>query len=331
MEAARNRRAGITPMTILSVAFPSAPVGFDTAGGAEQVVAMLDRAIVRAGHRSIVQARQDSTVEGTLHTGTADQALRRFPIDLVHMHGVDFHRRLPRTSKPVLVTLHLPREFYPADMPQEPNLLYHCVSSSQRRTWSGLNLLPDIGNGVPVQQFTFRSSKRSLALALGRICPEKGFHLAIDAAKRAAIPLILAGQVFPYVEHERYYRREIAPRLDARRRFIGPLGFVRKRRWLAAARCLLIPSLVAETSSLAAMEALASGTAVIAFRSGALSEIVEHGRTGFLVDTSQEMADAIRHAHTIDPAACRRAAVQRFAADRMTRRYLELYEAILGP
>lgn len=316
-------------MTILSVAYPSAPVGFDTPGGAEQVVAMLDRAIVRAGHRSIVQARQDSTVEGILHTGTADQALSRFPIDVVHMHGVDFHRHLPRTSRPVLVTLHLPREFYPAEMPRLPNLLYHCVSSSQRRTWNGLNLLPDIENGVPVEEFAFRARKRTFALALGRICPEKGFHLAIEAAKRAATPLILAGQVFPYAEHERYFQEEIAPRLDTLRRFIGPLGLVRKRRWLAAARCLLIPSLVAETSSLAAMEALASGTAVIAFRAGALNEIVEQGRTGFLVDDVQEMAEAIRHARTIDPAVCRRASVERFAADRMTRRYLELYEAIL--
>lgn len=316
-------------MTILSVAYPYAPVGFDTAGGAEQVVAMLDRAIVRAGHRSIVSAHGGSTVEGVLHTGNVEEALARLPIDLVHMHGVDFHQYLPRTLRPVLVTLHLPREFYPAQMPQMPHLRYHCVSQSQRWTWGDLNLLPNIENGVPVEQFTFREEKRGFALSLGRICPEKGFHLAIEAANRASIPLVLAGRVFPYAEHERYFQAEIIPRLDISRRFIGPLVFAQKRRWLASARCLLIPSLVAETSSLVAMEALASGTPVIAFRSGALAEIVEHGKTGFVVNNAPEMADAIREVHRIDPVACRRTAMARFSAERMARRYLELYETLL--
>jgi hypothetical protein len=102
----------------------------------------------------------------------------------------------------------------------------------------------------------------------------------------------------------------------------------RKRRLLAAARCLVVPSLVAETSSLVAMEALASGTPVIAFRSGALPEIVEDGRTGFLVDGVAEMADAMRRASEIDPEACRRAARERFTAERMCGEYLALYERL---
>ena len=102
-------------------------------------------------------------------------------------------------------------------------------------------------------------------MALGRICPEKGYHIALDAAARAGVPMVLAGEVFRYPAHEQYFRDEIAPRLDASRRFIGPVGLHRKRRLLSEARCLLAPSLAPETSSLVAMEALACGTPVIAF------------------------------------------------------------------
>jgi glycosyltransferase involved in cell wall biosynthesis len=167
-------------------------------------------------------------------------------------------------------------------------------------------------------------------MMLGRICPEKGFHIALDAAVRARIPALLAGDVFRYEAHERYFRDEIVPRLDGLRRFIGPVGLARKRRLLAAARCLLVPSLAPETSSLVAMEALACGTPVIAFPSGALPDIVEHEKTGFLVHDAREMAHAIEAAGRLDPEVCRRTARARFALDTMTRRYVALYKQLVA-
>jgi glycosyltransferase involved in cell wall biosynthesis len=127
-----------------------------------------------------------------------------------------------------------------------------------------------------------------------------------------------------------YFEREIVPRLRSVHRFLGPLELDRKRRFLANARCLLAPSLAPETSSLVAMEALSSGTPVVAFRAGALAEIVEHGKTGFLVDDERCMAEAIHAASQIRSEDCRAAACQRFSALRMTNRYLQVYGELAG-
>jgi glycosyltransferase involved in cell wall biosynthesis len=140
--------------------------------------------------------------------------------------------------------------------------------------------------------------------------------------------VLLAGQVFPYDGHERYFREQIVPRLDRQRRFIGPLSFARKRRLLTAARCVLLPTLAPESSSLVAMEALACGTPVVAFPAGALPEIVEHGVTGFIVPDAEAMTDALGELDRIDPRECRAVAETRFGADRMHESYLALYREL---
>ncbi len=341
------------PLTVLSVAYPLAPVGRDTAGGAEQVLASLDRGLAAAGHRSIVVAREDSTVASELVPvpavrGPLDErakawaqeavraairgALAREPVDLVHLHGVDFPAYLPPPGPAVLVTLHLPPDFYPpqALRPARPDTWLVPVSRHQHgRCPPHPRLLAPIENGVPVEAFRPRARKLGFALSLGRICPEKGQHLAIEAARLADMPLVLAGEVYPYEAHERYFREEIRPRLDARRRFVGPAGFARKRRLLAAARCLLVTSLVHETSSLVAREALACGTPVVALDRGALREAVDHGETGFLVGDFAGMARAMREAGSLDARRCRAAAERRFGERAMVQRYLAVYRAVL--
>jgi CelD/BcsL family acetyltransferase involved in cellulose biosynthesis len=253
-------------------------------------------------------------------------------IDLVHLHGLDFYTYLPAENVPALATLHLPPEWYPSEIfrPLRPHTYLHCVSAAQQnRCPPDAQLLPPIPNGVAVDDFTTAPRKCEYVLSLGRICPEKGFHLAADAAKQAGVPLYIGGQVYPYDDHIRYFETELEPRINRDgHRFLGPLALERKRHFLAEAKCLLIPSLVAETSSLVAMEALAAGTPVIAFANGALPEIVEHGRTGFLVHSAEQMAQAIRRVGQIDPDECRRVAEARFSLDRMTSQYLAVYERI---
>lgn len=340
-------------LTVLSVAYPFAPVTADPAGGAEQVLAQLDRALVRAGHRSIVLACEGSAVAGELvtvpasgsviddeHRTTVHRAVRDAigrvreseRIDLVHLHGIDFASYLPADGR-TLVTLHLPLDWYdPAALASgRPDLWLLPVSESQaRRAPSEAQLLEPIANGVELDRYRPAASKDDYALMLGRVAPEKGFADALDAAKLADVPLVAAGPAFPYPEHRRYLEREVRPRLDARRRWVGAVAGEEKRRLLAEARCLLVPSTAPETSSLVAMEALASGTPVIAYRSGALPDIVEHGVTGFLVDDVRSMAAAIGEIGSIDPARCRATAEARFDARSTMFNYLDLYGRLLA-
>lgn len=345
-------------LTILNVAYPLAPVSADTAGGAEQVLLRIDEALVAAGHRSLVLAREDSNPAGDLlpvpridsvfddratsHARRSasqqiERALANYRIDIVHLHGLDFHTYLPPEGPTALVTLHMPPEWYPTEAlhPSRARTFLHCVSGNQQsRCPSGVSLLPPIPNGVPLEALRPSETKAPFALALGRICPEKGFHLAMEAARIAGVPLVLAGEVFSYEAHQAYFRDEIEPRLnDACRfacQFIGPVGIDRKRDLLAAARCLLVPSLAPETSSLVTMEALACGTPVIAFRSGALVEIVKDGVTGYLVNSVDEMASAISRIDTIDRHGCRVWAEQNCSLDRMVESYLKRYRQLAG-
>jgi glycosyltransferase involved in cell wall biosynthesis len=339
-------------LTVVSVAYPFATAGPEAVGGAEQVLAAIDAALVRSGHHSIVIAQNGSHTEGTLvpippHDGVVDHAaysavhrhvreaitrtLDRWPVDVFHFHGIDFDAYLPPEGAAALATLHLPVDWYrqTALQPARARTLLACVSESQRRTLGargdGVLVVP---NGVAIEERRACDRREPFALALGRVCPEKGYEHALDAARIAGCPLLLAGRVFPYDLHQRYFNEQIAPRLDEDRQFIGPVFGAAKRRLLERARCLLVPSVVAETSSLVAMEALASGTPVIAFLRGALAELIEDGVTGFLVATVAEMADAITRVDRLDRDACVATAHARFSEARMIDRYVSVFHAL---
>jgi glycosyltransferase involved in cell wall biosynthesis len=340
-------------LTIVSVAYPLTPVGPDAVGGSEQILTSLDAAIVKAGHRSLVVACEGSTTAGELiatpkwdgelsenarrwaqrqHRIAIEQTLRQNSVDIIHMHSLDWHQYLPAPGVPLLATLHLPANWYPefALRMQRVRTHLNCVSHSARSTTRASYLpIHVVENGVPIDRLSTKVRKRDYVLALGRVCPEKGLHIALSAAKRAGIPMMLAGEVYRYPTHVQYFETEIVPKLDKKRKFLGPVGLERKRRLMAGARCLLVPSQVPETSSLVAMEAMACGTPVIAYASGALPEVVEHGRTGFIVHDEREMAESIEAARNLDPEECRHVARTRFSAERMAKDYMDLYQRIV--
>lgn len=304
-------------LTILNVAYPYSPVGSDAVGGAEQILSQVDHAPIHAGHVSLVAASEDSQVAGRLfavpaldrevlegperrwYTAQLEAAIERalllYFVDLVHMHGLDFYKYTMPPAIPTLVTLHTPIEWYGVErsMATRERAQLCCVSESQRRSCpSELGDLPVVENGVSLDPWR-PVEKRNFAVVLGRICPEKNILAALQAGTRAHMPVVIGGRVFPYRDHQAYFDQELKPLLGnpasaVRHEFLGTVSSTERQELLARAKCLLHPTLAPETSSLVAMEALACGTPVIAYRSGALCEIVEHGVTGFLVDSVEE-------------------------------------------
>jgi glycosyltransferase involved in cell wall biosynthesis len=336
-------------LTILSVGYPLLPVGPDSGGGAEQILYLVERGLVQAGHRSVVVAAAGSNVSGELietpavtsamtqevrhaaqkaHLVAIDAVLGRYSIDLIHFHGLDFHTYVPSQRVPKLATLHLPVDWYPRCIFDSSGIHLNCVSQTQAASALPETKVPVVINGIHLSSYRPQDGHKDYLLWLGRICPEKAVDLALRVAHRVDMPMIVAGPIHSFREHEIYFADHVQPALDEKRRYVGPVGLDQKRALLAEARCLLIPSAVAETSSLVAMEAFASGTPVIAFRSGALPEIVDHGKTGFIVDSEDGMVEAVRRAGEISSTDCRRAAEVRFDSERMVRDYLDLYKAI---
>ena len=329
-------------MTVLSVAYPLFPVNADSGGGAEQILFLTERGLVAAGHRSVVVAARGSQVSGELiETQVADgeitdelrqwaqaehrraiaKALREQHVDLIHFYGLDFYEYLPECRIAKLATLHLPVAWYPQSIFELRDVTLNYVSYSQ----AAGRAEPVIPNGVDVERYAEQFTKQDYLLTLGRICPEKGTDVALRVAHRLDLPMVVAGPVHEFEFHRKFFREQVEPLLDEKRRYMGPVGLREKPELLGSACCLLIPSSAAETSSLVAMEAMSAGTAVVAFRSGALPEVVEDGVTGFLCDTEEGMIEAVNHVGEISREECRARVRAQFSSDRMTAEYLQLY------
>ncbi len=339
--------------TILNVAFPFAKVTEKTAGGAEQVLKVLDNAITESGNKSVVLAQRGSSVSGELieidsecliidelnkkeiykkYRLALTDIIRNKKIDLVHFHGLDYFEYIPSGHFSSLVTLHLPVNWYKDECFSIRGVNFNCVSHFQydnckKRIKGPLSF---IENGVNIPEKLPYRKDGKYTLSVGRICPEKGFHLAIEASRRVKVPFVLAGKVYPYKEHIDYFQKKIQSAIVSKDcLFVGEVGKTEKERLFKQAQCLLIPSLVDETSSLVAMEAMAFGVPVIAFRAGALNEIIRNGENGYLVDDEKEMAEAILEIDKIDSARCYSIAKEKYSVTRMTSQYLQLYEKII--
>lgn len=326
------------------------PTGY---GGIERVVDLLVRGMRARGHEVALFATGDSPAaqEGcwtepialrklgydtwscqmaeALHLSNAMGRHREF--DVMHNHvGPLGNAFAEACGARMLTTLHGP--FIPHNLRYFLGFAHHAyvsISDSQREGCRDLNYLGTIYNGIETASYRL-GAKQGYLLFLGRISPEKGTHLAIAAAREVGLPLILAGKVDPF--DAEYYAQEVEPHIDGERvRFIGEVAGLAKREVLEGAIALLHLVQWSEPFGLTMVEALASGTPVIAMRYGSIPEIVRHGRTGFIVDSVAGTVEAIARLESIDPRACRQDAVARFDAAGMVEAYLEAYARLVYP
>lgn len=349
-----NRR-----LRILYVAYPLLSVSDESVGGAEQVLWTLERQMTARGHGTVTAACDGSSVAGeVLVTGRAPAEPDTFEdraaeheaqvveyawreqragkqFDLIHDKSGHFWKHASAAPVPVLATLHLPRGFYREEWFEinSPNLSFNAVSEAQGRTFTHLSgMLGTVENGIDTERFAPGLAKSDFILWMGRICEEKGAHVAIEVAEQTGLPLVLAGDVYPFSYHQNYFAREIVPRLERAKvkiEFLQKPSFATKLQLLQRAKALIQPALVDETSSLVAMEAMACGTPVVAFRRGALPEVIADRETGFVVDTAEEMVETLGRVYQIDARACRDRAEKRYSARRMADDYEALYERVL--
>jgi glycosyltransferase involved in cell wall biosynthesis len=347
-------------LRVLYIAYPLLPVTEHSAGGAEQVLWTLERAVHGSGQTTVVAASEGSQISGELFvTGAAPEELDQIELraaeqtrrildwllsgavadfNIIHDMSGGFWQHAAHVDIPVLATLHLPRSLYTgvdfSNVPQQ--VAFNCVSQSQMNEFRDLpRLTRAVQNGIALDRFEstpLPQDAREYFLWLGRICEEKGTHTALDVAHAARAKLIIAGAVYPFLYHQKYFAREVIPRLKragSQAKYIERPAFAEKVDLLRNARALLITSDISETSSIVAMEAAACGTPVVALRRGALADVVADGITGILVNGAEEMIAALPRVHGIDPAKCREYAEQHYPAEQMTCSYNDLYRKLI--
>lgn len=328
-------------MRIAQISTPHIPTPPDGYGASELVAGLLVAGLVRRGHEVTLFAAAGSTAPATelrtfapphrlegfdhrevAHVAIALREARRF--DVIHNHCLAAGPALAGlVDRPCLTTLHYVHHLVRAF----PDHHYVAVSHSQRRLLPELNVVGVVHNAADLSAHTLRAVKSDYLLFLGRFHPNKGAHVAIDVAERLGERLIIAAPS-PPPDQVAYFEERIQPRLGGRIEWVGPVKGEVKDRLLGEARCVLMPVCWDEPFGLVYVEAMASGTPVVTFDRGAASEIVAHGKTGYVVGDVDEMVAAVPLAAEIDPEACRRHVEERFGVDRMVDGYLEVYRRL---
>ena len=298
------------------------------------------------------------------HLGLSLEQALSAGVDIVHNHSFlllsDAYRRYESVLRmPVLITLHGAitgdsslRECAIYRQRARPNVFFSCVGRRQAQLWGQhINISAVIHNGIFVDDYHLQRQKKDYLFSLGRIMWIKGQDIAVEVAERAGLKLILAGNIVEpdYFDQFRsrlrvmphigtapvtpsYLEEVIEPVLAYPEPavYIGQLDDTQKDVWFGYARSFLMPVRWDEPLGLVLLEAMACGTPVLAFNRGGIPEIVVDKKTGFLLDTVDEMVEAISKVGQIDPLECRRHVEQHFSSRAMALQYLKLYQELLS-
>ena len=348
MDSARPER-----LRIALVSPPMLPVPPPTYAGTERVVAALGETLVAHGHDVTLFAPGDSEFSGRL-VPTPEESLwsrdyrgdvssfinvtlakvwaQRDDFDVIHSHvetlGFLFARMCPT---PVVTTLHgrLDVSGIPDLLDEFNDIPLVAISDSQRRWHEDANWVATIHHGLPLELMPFREEAGDYLAFVGRITPEKGIGDVIELARRTGLPLKMAAKV--YDTHEQvHFDTVVKPAIeDGTVEFLGEVGPLERDPLYAGAKATIMLGAWPEPFGLVAIESLATGTPVIARRAGALTETIEHGVDGFLVDDLTEAELAVSMIDDLDRTRIRERAIERFSPERMTTEYEAVYAKLV--
>ncbi|HUZ93162.1 MAG TPA: glycosyltransferase family 4 protein [Candidatus Paceibacterota bacterium] len=325
-------------------------------GGTERVVSALTEELVRRGHDVTLFASGDSITAAKL-VPVIPRSLREAKPELAGMSGVDpaafanigncyaqqdkfdiihdheGHISLPTANiakTPVVMTLHGP--FTPENRMIFEKLsrpYFVTISNAQARPVPRVRIAANIYNGLPMESYPFEEQDDGYLLFVGRISPEKGTHFAIEVAQFLDIPLVIAAKLD--AADRSYFKNYIEPTLSSELvSWVGEVGEEERNKLMSRALCMLHPVTWREPFGLAMIEAMACGCPVVGFNRGSVPELVVNGKTGFVANDFEEMAEAILRIKEIKRAACRAHALKNFSAPRMADDYEKLFYRILG-
>ncbi|MBV8909264.1 MAG: glycosyltransferase family 4 protein [Gammaproteobacteria bacterium] len=321
-------------------------------GGTERVVSYLTEECVRQGHEVTLFASGDSHTRARLRPVCAGAlrfasaklrdplaqhmrmiemvARERRAFDVVHFHIDYLHFPVTRRDRiPALTTLHNRQ-----DIPDLHRLYREyrdmklvSISDAQREPMPWANWLGTVYHGLPEDLYEARTKPGTYLAFLGRISPEKRVDRAIEIAKRAGIPLKIAAKVDE--ADKGYFDSRICKLLSHPLiEFVGEISERQKCGFLADASAMLFPVDWPEPFGLVMAESLACGTPIVAYRAGSVPEVIDDGKTGYIVENLDQAVDAVRRIGELDREACRRAFEERFSARRMCHDYLALYRSL---
>lgn len=231
---------------------------------------------------------------------------------------------------PIAYTMHDPfygwyRELF--DLFPSPNQHFISISNNQRRDAPDLNYTATIYNGIDPDKFTYSGEHEDYLLFAGRIVPEKGIKEAIQVAEATNHRLLIIGPV--YDDQREYFEQYIKPHLNDKILYLGFMEQEQVIKYYQKAKAFLMPLQWEEPFGLVMTESMACGTPVIALRRGAAPEVIDHGKTGFICDHIQDMADAVAKVDTIDRRACRDRVIKHFTTQQMVDNYEQAFLEIL--
>lgn len=332
--------------------FAVPPTGY---GGIELVVSLLTEGLVDAGHDVTLFASGDSLTKANLsyvfEVAPSELIGRSLPeirhalacyerageFDVINDHsGIPAAALGGLVDTPVVHTVHGPLDTYEAQHAYSsiakvaPDVGLISISENQRRPMPDLPWVATIPNAIDLSLYPCKPHRGDYLLFLGRFSPDKGAHRAIAVAMELDMPLKLAGKNREPKERQ-YFAEFVEPHLGhGGIEYLGEVSHGEKVELLQDARATLFPIEWEEPFGLVMVESMACGTPVIATRHGAVAEVIEHGRSGIIVDNYRQMAEALEQADALDPIDLRRYVEELFAPERMVSDYVQAYRSAIG-